>query len=132
MGVLPPASKPCGSCPYRRDVPSGVWALEEYQKLAEYDKETGQQPVGIFLCHRQDGRVCAGWAGCHDMEHALAIRIGAASRLDDETLHAILDYETDVPLFASGREAAIHGMRELHKPSAEAKRVMEKMRPMQR
>lgn len=35
---------PCHSCPYRRDVPSGVWATEEYDKLLPYDADTASQP----------------------------------------------------------------------------------------
>ena len=64
--TLPPARTPCATCPYRTDVPSGVWAPEEYAKLLAYDEETAYQPLSVFLCHQVDGRVCAGWAGCHD------------------------------------------------------------------
>ena len=42
-----PAKNPCGSCPYRKDVPSGVWAVSEYLKLVEYDRPTGEQPVHV-------------------------------------------------------------------------------------
>ena len=28
-------SQPCSSCPYRKDVPSGVWAHHEYEKLRD-------------------------------------------------------------------------------------------------
>lgn len=37
------APKPCASCPYRRDVPEGVWHPEEYSKLRAYDGSTGEQ-----------------------------------------------------------------------------------------
>ena len=30
--------KPCASCPYRCDVPSGVWHPDEYAKLEVYDR----------------------------------------------------------------------------------------------
>lgn len=126
--MKPPAAIPCSSCPYRRDVPSGVWKAVEYEKLLAYDRPTGEQPIGIFHCHRQDGRVCAGWAGCHDMDHALAIRLGAADgRLDEETLVAILDYETSIPLWESGEAAAAHGMEEVQDPGPEARRVIDKL-----
>jgi hypothetical protein len=81
--VQPPAAHPCGSCPYR-DVPSGIWAPEEYGKLPEYDRPTAEQPTQVFCCHQQPGRLCAGWCGCHDMAETLAVRLWAAlGRLED-------------------------------------------------
>jgi hypothetical protein len=47
-----PASNPCGSCPYRRDVPSGVWDAAEYEKLPRYDGPMADQPARLFLCHQ--------------------------------------------------------------------------------
>lgn len=124
-----PAPHPCGSCPYRRDVPSGVWDENEYDKLPEYDEPTGNQPVGVFMCHQADGRACAGWVGCHDMEENLAIRIAVSvGNLDDETYEAIVDYETSTPLWDSGGEAASHGVENLFDPDQDAQRVMAKLR----
>lgn len=121
----PPAKSPCGSCPYRRDVASGIWASEEYGKLPRYDRETAQQPVGLFLCHQQDGRVCAGWAGCHDMSQSLALRVAALSEdLDPAVVDAVLDYQTRVPLWASGQEAATHGLAGIAAPDTKAQRVI--------
>jgi len=45
---------PCQSCPYRRDVPSGIWAHEEYEKILDYDNETGHQPMKVFMCHQAE------------------------------------------------------------------------------
>lgn len=112
-----PAPNPCGSCPYRCDVPSGLWDPTEYAKLPPYDGETFEQPPGVFLCHQQDGRVCAGWAGCHDMGQSLAIRIAVTNGSIDAS---ILDYATPVPLFASGAEAAAHGLAEVQAPGPAA------------
>lgn len=127
--IKPPAPHPCGSCPYRQDVPSGVWEESEYDKLPEYDEPTGFQPIGVFLCHQQDGRACAGWVGCHDMEENLAVRIGAtAGLLDEETYEAILDYETPTPLWESGGEAASHGMERLYDPDEAAQRTIDKLK----
>lgn len=125
---MSPAANPCGSCPYRRDVPSGVWEAEEYAKLPAYDRDTGEQPHGVFLCHRQDGRICAGWAGCHDMGRALAVRLGSATgRLSDDVIADLLDFETSTPLFHSGTEAADHGLRDVEDPDADARRVIDKL-----
>lgn len=123
-----PASRPCGSCPYRRDVPSGIWHPDEYAKLPRFDADTPHQPSGVFLCHQQDGRVCAGWAGCHDMDRSLGVRIAAADgRLTGDELDAVLDYVSPVPLFESGTVAAAHGLAELEAPGVAAQRVMNKV-----
>jgi len=116
-----PAPRPCESCPYRRDVPSGVWSADEYAKLRDYDNETYDQPLGVFQCHQsgpQDraARLCAGWVGCHGQE-LLALRVGVASGQLDASVMA---YETDVPLFASGAEAAEHGECDIEEPGEAA------------
>lgn len=126
--IREPARKPCASCPYRRDVPSGVWAADEYTKLRGYDRETFDQPPGVFLCHQQDGRVCAGWVGCHDMGESLAVRLGAAvGVLAPEVVDALYEYETPVPLWSSGAEAAAHGLASVRAPGPTARRVVEKI-----
>lgn len=119
-----PGKAPCGTCPYRRDVPSGVWAAEEYAKLPGYDGDTLEQlfagATGLFFCHQQDGKLCAGWVGCHDMGEAAAVRMW---RVAPETF----DYRSPVPLFASGAEAAAHGMAELNKPGRKARRAIARL-----
>ncbi len=117
---------PCPSCPYRLDVPSGVWHPEEYARLASYDGDMLSQALagafGLFFCHQADGNLCAGWAGCHDMTETLAARLSTAD-LDP----AVFAYESPVPLFASGAEAAAHGMRDAEKPGAEALAMIRKI-----
>lgn len=111
---------PCPSCPYRRDVPSGIWDAGEYDKLPGYDGDIPDQlaarAFGLFRCHQRTGELCAGWVGCHDMSSTLAVRLHFG-RLDA----AVLEYESPVPLFASGAEAAEHGKRDLVKPDAAAR-----------
>lgn len=123
----PPAKNPCGSCPYRRDVPSGVWHPSEYAKLPEYDKSTAEQPPGVFLCHQQDGRMCAGWVGCHDQQNLLALRFWALNGADPDDVDEVLDYTTEVPLFDSGAEAAEHGMAEVETPGPKAARTIDRL-----
>lgn len=115
-------TRPCGSCPYRRDVPSGVWDKSEYRKLRAYDRPTYAQPLAAFMCHTDPDSFCAGWVGC---EHArrpgyelLALRIRGCR--DSKPEHG-------VPLFDSGTEAADHGMKELENPSEEACRLIESL-----
>ena len=127
VDVRPPAPRPCESCPYRRDVPSGVWVAEEYAKLPAYDRPTAEQPPGLFLCHQQDGRACAGWAGCHDMNESLAVRFAAISGVSEETIDALCDYVSPVPLWPSGAAAAAHGMAGVDAPADDAERLISKL-----
>jgi hypothetical protein len=124
----PPAANPCGTCPYRQDVPSGVWHPEEYAKLPPYDEETGDQPPNLFACHQQDGRLCAGWVGCHDMGQNLALRFAEHfGQLTAEEVDEVLDYTTEVPLWSSGTEAAAHGMAEVDEPSPKARKKIDQL-----
>lgn len=133
MTALPPSPRPCASCPYRRDVPSGIWDAGEYAKLRAYDGPTFAQPTAVFLCHQHDraddaARVCGGWAGCHDGDELLALRMAVSSgEITVDTADAIRDYVSPVPLFASGAEAAAHGMREVHRPGVAACTAMTKI-----
>jgi hypothetical protein len=128
MSAKGPARSPCGSCPYRLDVPSGVWAAEEYDKLPPYDGETHEQPPTAFFCHAQNGRLCAGWVGCHDMAHSLGLRLAAAmGLLAGGDVDAALDYESPVPLHASGAAAAEHGKIGIAIPDDEARRAIAKL-----
>jgi len=133
MPARPPSPRPCGSCPYRQDVPSGIWDTSEYTKLTAYDAPTYAQPDRLFLCHQHDrddndARVCAGWAGCHDGDHLLALRVAvSSSEITAQTAAAIRDYVSPVPLFASGVEAAAHGIREIRSPSVAARTAIEKI-----
>jgi hypothetical protein len=112
--------RPCPSCPYRKDVPSGIWAASEYDKLPQYDGETGEQATvgafSLFHCHSTPDLLCAGWVGTHDMDNNLAMRLHGRD-IDP----AVFDYQSPVPLFASGAEAAEHGRRDLGDPGPDAR-----------
>jgi hypothetical protein len=112
-----PAKVPCGSCPYRRDVPSAVWDASEYRKLPEYDGPTWAQKPSLFLCHQQDGHLCAGWLACHGTDDLLALRFNAVHE-------SAYNYQSPVPVFSSGAEACKHGMKDIDDPSAESRRVV--------
>lgn len=106
----------CRSCPYRRDVPSGVWSPDEYAKLPPYDAPTGEQPFAAFACHATPALACHGWAVVHSARgHAhdlLALRLYAPG----EPIPA-----ARVPLFSSGAEAAAHGLRDVECPGEDAR-----------
>lgn len=118
--ILKPPPKPCGTCPYRRDTPPGVWAEEEYRKLVRYDEETPFQPTGVFMCHQLDGCICGGWLMTHDRDHLLALRFHG-HRMDP----AVWDYAPKVEVFGSGAEAAAHGIAGIDNPSPAAVKKME-------
>lgn len=123
-----PAKNPCGSCPYRKDVPSGVWDATEYEKLPPYDNDTADQPFGAFFCHQQDGRLCAGWVACHDMPNNLGLRMAASmGHITKEEYEGALNYTTDVPLHESGAAACEHGLERLANPEPKAQRTIDKL-----
>lgn len=120
---------PCPSCPYRRDVPSGIWAENEYDMLPDFDGDSTQQVyskhgMGVFHCHQADGHLCAGWAGHRDPHDLMALKIAVVNGVVDP---GALDYRTDVPLFASGAEAAEHGKRDLLVPGTAARGAVGKI-----
>lgn len=122
-----PRKTPCASCPYRQGTPSGVWHPEEYAKLPEYDGDGAEQRSFVpFSCHQPGEHVvCAGWLG--HREHPtdlMAVRLGLMSGQLDPSCAS---YETTVPLFASGQEAAAHGMQDIEAPSDEALEVQRKI-----
>ncbi|WP_206429589.1 DUF6283 family protein [Mycolicibacterium nivoides] len=128
-----PAPNPCASCPYRRDVPSGIWAEQEYVKLPQYDADMPYQPTGLFQCHQNErndphARLCAGWVGTHGPDNLLALRLASAfGSMSHEELDATFDYSSPVPLFASGHEAAEHGVRDIDAPDEDAERAIAKI-----
>lgn len=105
--------KPCTACPYRTDVPSGIWAREEYDKLPPYDAETFAQPVAGFSCHTSPEFFCHGWALVHmnrgHNRELLALRFRPA-----ELPPWVM------PLFKSGQAAADHGKADVDDPDQEA------------
>lgn len=126
--MKPPRPRPCASCPYRKDVPSGVWDTSEYLKLPQFDLPTAEQPTAVFLCHQGNDHLCGGWAACHDMAQNLGMRLASAfGHMSDDDIDATLDYQTSVELFESGAEAALHGMRDMDEPDQEAQRVINKV-----
>jgi Family of unknown function (DUF6283) len=111
---------PCPACPYRRDVPSGVWAPEEYDKLRRYDAPTCDQPAKAFMCHATPARLCHGWAVVHSQRgHAFDLWALRLMFHDAEVPEV-----GAVPLFSSGNEAADHGQREVLSPSPEAEEAL--------
>lgn len=113
-------------------MPSGVWSEKEYAKLPRFDGETFEQPPQAFFCHQQTGRLCAGWVGCHDMNESLGLRLAAhGGLLSGEDIDAALDYESPVPLWSSGAEAAAHGRADIEAPGGKAQRTIDNLKRKQ-
>ena len=73
-------------------------------------------------------RVCAGWAGCHDADNLLSVRIAVfEGRLTPEIAQAVIGYSCPIPLFDSGEEAAEHGMAQIEAPSSDAIQTIRKI-----
>lgn len=108
-------SQPCSACPYRLDAPSGLWMADEYAKLPPYDAPTGDQPFQTFACHATPDHHCHGWAVVHSSRgheyELMALRV----RPPEGGIP-----ESGVPMFASGTEAAEHGLRDVDAPSPAA------------
>jgi len=115
--------EPCSTCPYRLDVPSGVWAHETYELLRPYDLPTADQPMRLFGCHATPEHLCHGWAVVHTTR-------GNEFDLLSLRLHGIPPDavpEAFVPLFASGSESADHGQRDIENPSGEAQATVDRL-----
>jgi hypothetical protein len=82
----------------------------------------GQDP-SLFLCHQQDGKLCAGWVGCHGGQ-LLALRLHSIAGSVD---WAVFDYRSPVALFSSGAEARDHGLSGVTEPGARAVRAIAKL-----
>lgn len=119
MSTIKAPPVPCGSCPYRCDVPSGIWSQHEYDKLPRYDGETWEQSERLFMCHQRDGHLCGGWLACHGPQELLALRFHGS-----EVDPSVLDYATDVPVFQTGAAARSHGMRDIAAPGPKARKMI--------
>lgn len=119
---------PCVSCPYRQDVPSGIWSTEEYDKIVPFDNDTGFQPPALFMCHQGDNSLCRGWLDCHGRD-LLALRLASIrGEIDHESLYEALGQTPAVPVFSTAAEAAEHGRLDIDEPGEDACRLMARIK----
>lgn len=113
--------KPCLSCPYVKATPPGLWAKSEYEKLRDYDRPTGEQPYGLFMCHKsalgEPSQVCRGWVVCHGRD-LLAVRIALANEILEP---ADVDATIESAVYDTGGEAADAGIEWIEDPPAAAR-----------
>jgi hypothetical protein len=87
----------------------------------------------LFQCHQAGAdsavrHVCAGWAGCHEGEELLALRLALRDgRIDATTYRAVVEYVSPVLLFPSGSDAAAHGEAGVDAPAEKARRLINKI-----
>ena len=112
-------AKPCTSCPYRRDCPSGVWHQEEYEKLRRYDDN---KAFDGFLCHTEPTKLCRGWLTVHC--ESVAVRL---CMMRNEVTREEVYADPPVPLFATGNKAADHGQRQIKRPGRKAKKMIRRL-----
>lgn len=115
---------PCPTCPYRRDVPSGVWAEQEYVRLKEFDD---QRKISAFLCHnggsdpKTNRTLCRGWVEVHNQNWGVRLALCQVEWNDANSK------PTKVPLYKSGAQAMKAGLRKLNQPSREARAICDKL-----
>jgi len=116
--------EPCLTCPYRKDVPSGVWHREEYEKLRAYDDNLNP-PLALFLCHQTNVAnreiLCKGWVMVH--RDSIASRMGQLKGEIDATAFT----PCQVELHESGNAAADFGEMDVKRPKKKARKVVEKL-----
>lgn len=118
---------PCVSCPYRKDVPSGIWDKSEYEKIKPYDNETFRQPPSVFMCHQTDGSLCRGWLDCHGYE-LIAMRLACLrGKISPAEANKALGEKPFVPIFPTAAAAAKHGLKAIKRPSRKAQLLMDKI-----
>lgn len=117
---------PCKFCPYRQDAPSGIWHRDEYAKLLKYDGDMAAQAqnggLGLFLCHERNNCLCSGWLACHGPDNLIALRFN-----HDKVEPEVFDYETSIPVFSSGFDAMVHGVKDNLLPSPRARKAIDRL-----
>ena len=90
---------PCGTCPYRRSTPLGVWYASEYERL---QREDGEQFGSVFGCHAYDGTICRGWLADQKRRGVpcITLRLRLTRRGQDADTFAGVD-ENDPDLYCS-------------------------------
>lgn len=121
--LCPP--RPCRECPFRRDVPPGIWRPSEYRKLPLYDDQKPE--LAVFHCHQENATgvptVCRGWLAVFGYD-AIAVRVAVSrGQIPPEEVGR----PCAVPLYASGAEACAAGLAGVPSPTAPARRAIERL-----
>ena len=97
------SARPCGSCPYLRSTPVGLWDHAEFDNLREQDAD----PMAgkTFGCHLRDGSLCRGWLADQKRRGIPSIRLRLMLCANEEArvAFAAVD-EKDPDLYANIEE----------------------------
>lgn len=118
--------EPCRTCPYRRDVPAGLWDPVEYHKLIAYDVDTSSQPIGVFLCHYTNSdnpTLCRGWLAVGGWE-LLGVRLAVTTGHLDP---AEVDRPIATDVFDTGTDAAMWGLSGVADPGPDAQAAIARL-----
>lgn len=122
--ALPCAAVPCGTCPYARRTPLGIWDASEYEKLPAYDE--GGMALGIFLCHQTNATgkptVCRGWLSV--AADSIAVRLAI---IQGQITPEQRDAPPLVELYGSGVEAAEAGLAGVERPGVKARQAITRL-----
>jgi len=93
--------EPCPECPWRTDVPTGVFPAEAFRHSARTAADMAESLFGCHMAGPETPQTCAGFL-LRNAEHNLAVRIAIASgRIDPDKVR-----ET-APLYDNYRAMAI-------------------------
>lgn len=94
-------TKPCGSCPYRTDVPTAHWAREEFADLLKTERD----PLGrVYGCHKKNGSICVGWLMNQDGRGFPSIALRMALSAHGVTREYLDRLKSPAPLYESVEE----------------------------
>jgi hypothetical protein len=93
--------EPCPECPWRKDVPTGVFPAEAFRFSARTACDMAQSTFGCHMSGTEAAQTCAGFL-LRNAEHNLSVRLAKMrGEVDPESLHS------SAPLYRSYREMAI-------------------------
>jgi hypothetical protein len=96
-------TQPCGNCPYRKDAPLRLWAVEEYIKLLEMENDY----MGAnYACHKANGSVCVGWLMKQDENRFPSIMLRLSLSKNNVTRQYLDSLNSPSPLYATVQEMA--------------------------
>lgn len=106
--------QPCSNCPYRKDAPLRLWAVEEYIKLLNLENDYMGANYG---CHKGNGSVCVGWLIKQDENNFPSIMLRLSLSKNNVTRDYLDSLNSPSPLYSTVREMAEANYPEIFKIS---------------
>lgn len=97
-------TKPCKSCPYRKDAPLQLWDIVEFEMLLQKDKDI---MGSTYLCHKKDGSCCKGWLINQEKRDLPSIALRMMLSKYNVKREYLDKLSSTVPMFESIEEMAI-------------------------